>query len=158
MRSNVALAAFPLVATAAGLRAATTITLTRESSAGQPRGDGVCCKPGYVICGPGCIPPENVCCGKGESCRPDEYCVISPDNYVGCCDNGKMCDSGDDALRTTYPAGTTITGPPRQIILQHIPVHKRKRLRLVWSLLHRQTHLRRPKGTPDRTNCNGFNL
>jgi hypothetical protein len=71
--------------------------------------DSGCCKPGYVVCGIGCMPPGSACCDSyGHYCDAGDQCILTSNGASKCCPDTETCD-GQVAV-TTFAAGTTITG------------------------------------------------
>lgn len=71
--------------------------------------DSGCCKPGYVVCGIGCMPPGSACCDSyGNYCDAGDQCILTSNGASICCPAAESCD-GQVAV-TTFAAGTTITG------------------------------------------------
>jgi hypothetical protein len=70
--------------------------------------DSGCCKPGYVVCGIGCMPPGSACCDSyGNYCDAGEQCILISNGASKCCPATETCD-GQVAV-TTFATGTTIT-------------------------------------------------
>jgi hypothetical protein len=84
--------------------------------------DSGCCKPGYVVCGIGCMPPGSACCDSyGNYCDAGEQCILISNGASRCCPATETCN-GQVAV-TTFAAGTTITDavPSTNILSTTLP-------------------------------------
>lgn len=52
----------------------------------------LCCTPGDVRCGVGCMPPGSVCCSdEADYCDAGETCFVSSSGTRKCCPAGDTC-------------------------------------------------------------------